>query len=114
MPAQAGAGVMSFCCQVCGSYQTSWRRASATEIAYVPSGVKYMLYGSITGIGAPGRPVFGSNGSRWLPTSSVAYSVCMSYDGTTCWSSRPAGYFAITANVLGSITQTSPDPLCGT
>ena len=64
MPAHAGAGVMSCWTQLCGSYQTSSRLASATAIAYWPSGVKYMLYGSTTGICRPGSPVFGSKDSR--------------------------------------------------
>ena len=38
--------------------------ASATTIADLPSGVKYMLYGSSTAIDAPGLPVFGSIGVR--------------------------------------------------
>ena len=65
-------------------------RRSATEIADRPSGVKYRLYGSVTGIGCPGGPVRGSNGVSWLPVSSLAYSVFMSHDGTTCCSSPPS------------------------
>src|SRR5882757_2936319 len=38
----------------------------------------------------------------------------MSCEGTTCWISRPAGYLPTTSKVFGSITQTSPDLVCGT
>src|SRR3954470_11697510 len=82
-------------------------------MAAAPSGVKYMLYGSWTGIRGPFAPVVGSIGVTVLPTSSVAYSVRMSHDGTTCCSSRPAGNRPTTAKVAGSISQTSP-LLCGT
>ena len=47
---------------VCGSRKSSRLRASATMIADLPSGVKYMLYGSSTLIGSPGLPVCGSIG----------------------------------------------------
>ena len=82
-------------------------------MAAVPSGVKYMLYGSATGIRAPGSPVRGSIGVMVFPTSSVAYRVCMSQEGTTCWTSVPAGNLPTTWKVAGSITHTSP-LLCGT
>ena len=39
---------------VCASRKSSRCSRSATTIAYRPSGVKYMLYGSSTGIGLPG------------------------------------------------------------
>ena len=57
-------------------------------MAYLPSGVKYMLYGSSTGMDLPGRPVFGSIGVR-LPSVRpsallVTHSVLRSYEGTTC------------------------------
>src|SRR6478672_10029896 len=48
-PWQSGYCTRSTSCQVTGSYQIRLRRSSATEIAYLPSGVKYMLYGSATG-----------------------------------------------------------------
>src|SRR5882757_7615503 len=38
----------------------------------------------------------------------------MSHDGTTCCTSIPAGYLPTTSKVFGSITQTSPDLVCGT
>ena len=44
--------------------------ASATTIADLPSGEKYMLYGSSTAIGLPGLPVLGSIGVR-LPSVRV-------------------------------------------
>ena len=45
-----------------GSRKSSRFIASATTIADLPSGEKYMLYGSSTGIALPGLPVFGSIG----------------------------------------------------
>src|SRR5437879_247156 len=52
--------------------------------------VKYMLYGSSTGIVGPlGLPVMGSIGVRLLDRSLVTYSVVRSHDGTTCWGSLP-------------------------
>ena len=47
---------------VFGSRKSSRFIASATTIADLPSGEKYMLYGSSTGIALPGLPVFGSIG----------------------------------------------------
>jgi hypothetical protein len=41
-------------------------------MAAAPSGVKYMLYGSSTGIRAECSPVTGSIGVMVLPMSSVA------------------------------------------
>ena len=38
----------------------------------------------------------------------------MSHDGTTCWSSPPRWYVPTVANVVGSITRTSPERVCGT
>jgi hypothetical protein len=61
----------------------------------------------------PGWPVSGSIGVMVFPTSSVAYSDCMSQDGTTCCTSRPAGNFVTTWKVTGSISHTAP-LLCGT
>ena len=52
---------------VFGSRKSSRLSASATTIADLPSGVKYMLYGSSTAIALPGLPVFGSIGVR-LPS----------------------------------------------
>ena len=67
MPVQSGYCTRSTSCQVTGSYQIRLRSASATEIAYLPSGVKYMLYGSATGIVSPGLP-----GDRVDPADHVA------------------------------------------
>ncbi len=91
---------------VCGSRKSSRCRASATTIAYFPSGVKYMLYGSSTGISAPGLPVRGSIGVRLLPELFVTYSVARSHAGTTCWGMRPTGKWSTTWYVAGSMTST--------
>ena len=56
---------------VCGSRKSRRASRSATTIAYRPSGVKYMLYGSVTGIRFPGLPVRGSIGVRLFPASFV-------------------------------------------
>ena len=50
-----------------GSRKSSRLSASATTIADLPSGVKYMLYGSSTTMVLPGLPVVGSIGVR-LPS----------------------------------------------
>ena len=64
--ARRSSGSRSDCCSaiVSGSRKSRRLCASATTIAYLPSGVKYMLYGSSTGIGGPGLPVLGSIGVR--------------------------------------------------
>ncbi len=98
-PWQSGNCTRSTSCQVTGSYQIRLRSSSATEIAYLPSGVKYMLYGSATGIVSPGCPVIGSMRRITLPTSSVAYSAVMSCDGTTCCTSVPTGNLSTTWKV---------------
>jgi hypothetical protein len=41
---------------------------SATTMAFVPSGVKYRLYGSVMGMLRVGRPVLGSISVRVLPS----------------------------------------------
>ena len=64
--------------------------ASATTMAYAPSGVKYMLYGSITGILAPARlPVTGSIGVTVLASLLSTQSFVRSYAGTTCCGTAP-------------------------
>ena len=77
-------------------------------MAYLPSGVKYMLYGSSTGIGLPGLPVSGSIGVRLpLVVSSallVTQSVFRSQAGTTCCGLRPTRKRSMTVKVAGSMT----------
>ena len=85
-------------------------RASATLIAYLPSGVKYMLYGSSTTTDCPGLPVFGSIGvsvPSVVPSALlVTHSVVRSHDGTTCCGLRPTLNVSTTCIVAGSITDT--------
>ena len=59
MPAHCGVASDDLSAIVCGSRKSSRLYASATTIASLPSGVKYMLYGSSTAIALPGLPVFG-------------------------------------------------------
>jgi hypothetical protein len=63
---------------------------------------------------APGLPVRGSMGVSELPWLLFTYSVCMSYEGTTCWGKRPTSNVSITWKVAGSITLTVDDSLLGT
>src|ERR1700712_3452137 len=86
-------GTESFTWKVCGSVKLRRLSASAMTIANFPSGVKYMLYGSETGMFGPARfPVFGSIGVRLLPFSLLAaYSVRRSHPGMTCWAPGPLG-----------------------
>ena len=95
---------------VCGSRKSSRLKASATTIASLPSGVKYMLYGSSTAIGLPGLPVCGSIGVRLpsvRPSALLAtQSVCRSHDGTTCCGLTPTLKVSTTFSVSGSITDT--------
>ena len=88
MPLHCGASRLDFSAIVCASRKSSRACDSATTIASLPSGVKYMLYGSSTVIALPGLPVFGSIGVR-LPSVRpsallVTHSVCRSHAGTTC------------------------------
>src|SRR5437016_2066940 len=99
---------------VWASRKSSRLSASATTTAYLPSGVKYMLYGSSTGTGAPGLPVAGSIGVRLLPWSLVTQSVRRSQDGTTCCGSPPTGKWFTTLDVVGSITSTVSESELGT
>ena len=92
--------------------------ASATTTADLPSGVKYMLYGSSTATSGPGLPVIGSMGVR-VPSVRpsalfVTHSVVRSHDGTTCCGFLPTLYRSITVNVAGSMTCTSCDFTFGT
>ena len=84
--------------------------ASATTIADLPSGVKYMLYGSSTAIAVPGLAGLGSIGVRLpsvRPSALLAtQSVRRSHDGTTCCGLRPTLKVSTTLSVAGSITET--------
>src|ERR1700737_2805475 len=113
-PLHCGVGSEWCSAIVWASRKSSWRRASATTIAQRPSGVKYMLYGSSTGIGLPGRAVRGSIGVRLLPSSLVTYRVRRSHAGVTCWGSVPTAKWAITLKVRCEITSTLLELLLGT
>ena len=95
---------------VCGSRKSSRLRASATLIADLPSGVKYMLYGSSTTTDAPGLPVFGSIGvsvPSGVPSALfVTHRVLRSHDGTTCCGFKPTSKVSTTCMVDGSMTDT--------
>ena len=87
-------------------------------MADLPSGEKYMLYGSSTAMALPGFPVVGSIGVR-LPSVRpsallVTQSVLRSYDGTTCCGFTPTRKRSITFRVVWSITHTSLDLRLGT
>jgi hypothetical protein len=74
----------------------------------LPSGVKYMLYGSSTGIARPGLPVRGSIGVR-LPSLRpsallVTHSVRRSHEGTMCCGETPTLKRSMTFIAAGSIT----------
>src|SRR6476620_5035699 len=101
---------------VWGSRKSSRCSASATTIAALPSGVKYMLYGSCTGTFGPRRlPVVGSIGVSELPPSSLlTHSVFRSYDGTTCCEPGAVAKVSMTLYVVGSITDTVPPEWLGT
>ena len=110
MPSHPGTSSELMCAIVCGSRKSSRLRASATLIAYLPSGVKYMLYGSSTVTDCPGLPVFGSIGvsvPSVVPSALlVTHRVERSYEGTTCWGLRPTSNVSTTFIVAGSITDT--------
>src|SRR5205085_10249952 len=94
MPAQPGVAIEYCICMVCGSRKSRRFLASATTMADLPSGVKYMLYGSSTGTAGPdGLAVVGSIGVRLpsvRPSALLAtHSVCRFQDGTTCCGLRP-------------------------
>src|SRR6185312_8168097 len=118
MPPQRGALIEYCSAMVCGSRKSRRLWASATTMALLPSGVKYMLYGSSTAMGAPGLPVMGSIGVRvplLVPSALlVTQSVFRSHDGTTCCGLSPTLNLSTTAYVAGSITYTSFDCTCGT
>src|SRR5690349_19541133 len=91
---------------VCASRNTIWCAASDITTAYFPSGVKYRLYGSLTGIGAPNFPVAGSIGVSALPRSLLTYRVRRSQDGTTCSGLTGTLTVWMTLYVVGSMTDT--------
>src|SRR5215204_7731982 len=103
MPAHFGTSIEYCSCIVPGSRKSSRFIASATTIADLPSGEKYMLYGSSTAIGLPALPVLGSTGIT-LPL--VVFSALFathkerkSYEGTTCCGLRPTLNLSITVKV---------------
>src|SRR6185312_1105669 len=118
MPPQRGASIEYWRAIVCGSRKSSRLCASATTIALLPSGVKYMLYGSSTSMGLPGLPVMGSIGVSdpfVVPSALfVTQRVFKSQDGTTCCGLRPTLNRSTTLKVAGSITYTSLDETWGT
>ncbi len=83
-------------------------------MAEVPSGVKYMLYGSTTGIAGPGWPVFGSIGTRSWLSLSVMYSVWRSHDGTQCCGRCPTSKWSTISIESWSMTSTVFVSLFGT
>src|SRR4051812_13970897 len=100
----AGTRVWTFI--VCGSRNTIWRSLEAITTADLPSGVKYRLYGSLTGTAFPNFPVLGLIGVRESPSSLFTHRVFRSHDGTTCCGSAPTGTVRSTLKVFGSITVT--------
>src|SRR5258708_28907767 len=117
MPRQRGVAIEYCNVMVCGSRKSSRFNASATMIADLPSGEKYMLYGSSTGTGAPGLPVFGSIGVRLpsvRPSALLAtHNVRRSQAGTTCCGLMPTLNLSTTLRGAGSITATSLDLTLG-
>src|SRR6266566_9378014 len=94
---------------VCASRKSSRSRRSATTIAYRPSGVKYMLYGSSTWMSAPSLPVSGSIGVRVFELLLRTQRVERSYDGTTCCGTAPVLKVRTIVYVAGSITVTDAE-----
>ncbi len=82
--------------------------------AYFPSGVKYRLYGSLTGTGVPNSPVAGLIGVSALPWSLFTHSVRRSQDGTTCSGDAGTRTVRITLPVRGSMIDTVLERLFGT
>src|SRR5439155_26460340 len=79
-------------------------------MAYLPSGEKYMLYGSSTAIDLPALPVSGSIGVK-LPSVRpsalfATHSVFRSHAGTTCCGLTPTLNVSTTFSVAGSMTDT--------
>ena len=108
MPGQPATSIEYCIAIVFGSRKSSRLRASATTMADLPSGVKYMLYGSSTGTAGPGLPVAGSIGVR-LPSVRpsalfVTHSVRRSHEGTMCCGPMPTLKRSITLSACGSTT----------
>ena len=101
---------------MCGSRKSSRACCSATTMAARPSGVKYRLYGSFTGIAAPTAPVRALIGTTASLLFSSTHKVVRSKDGTTCWGvvPRPVGKLDTTRFVAGSITVTASARPLGT
>src|SRR5437773_12121485 len=97
-----------------GSRKSNRSRRSATTIAYRPSGVKYMLYGSSTWMSAPSLPVSGSIGVRVFELLLRTQRVERSYDGTTCSGTAPVLKVRTIVYVAGSITVTDAEREFGT
>ena len=111
-PPHSGTASACFTTKVWGSVNSSVFSASATTMAKAPSGVKYMLYGSLTGMFGPARlPVFGSIGvSEFPPSSFAAYRVFRSQAGMTCCVPGPLTKVSMTFFWTGSMTEMVPSP----
>ena len=94
MPAQRGTSIEYCSCIVFGSRKSSRFIASATTIADLPSGEKYMLYGIVDRdrlAGLAGLRIDRASGCRCFVFSALfaTHSVRRSHDGTTCCGLRP-------------------------
>src|SRR5215831_14149062 len=99
---------------VCGLRKSIRDSASATTIAFLPSGVKYRLYGSATGTGGPGLPVFGLIGVRLLPSVSLTHSTEPFQDGVMWLGCPPTAKVLMILKVCGLISLTVSLRLLGT
>src|SRR5690242_968738 len=118
MPPHLGALTEPCSFIVFGSRKSRRLSASATTTADLPSGVKYMLYGSSTATLGPGLPVRASIGVS-VPSGRpsallVTHKVVRSQEGTTCWGLVPTLKRSMIFIVAGSMTYTSFDFRCGT
>src|SRR5436305_7824516 len=95
MPEQFGASIDCCSAIVCGSRKSRRLCRSATTIAARPSGVKYKLYGSSTGMAVPGLPVLGSIGVKLTLLRRAPFlathKVLRSHDGMTGCGLAPRG-----------------------
>src|SRR5580700_4634149 len=92
-----GTGTDSTMLIVRASRKSSRRMASATTMAYLPSGVKYMLYGSLTLIVSSLCPVAGSMRVTLSPRSFSTQRVLRSYEGMTCCGCVPTAVWHVHA-----------------